>query len=84
MSGNGNGYGGWETLDVAGMLGKDDLPEAAGMAGVTTSANVGSFAVPLGPVLRRKVPNVSRGSDDDYLRDVPDVYKEMLGLKKRK
>lgn len=80
MSAN-NGYGGWETLDVAAMLGKEDLPEEAGMAGVTTSANVGAYQVPLGPVLRRRIP---RGSEDDYMRDVPDVYKEMLGLKKRK
>lgn len=75
-----SGKGGWETLDVAALIGKE-LPEEAGMSGVTTSANVGAYAVPLGPVLRRKIPT---GSDDDWMKDVPDVYKEMLGLKKRK
>ena len=79
MSGN----GGWETLDVAGMLGIE-LPEEAGQAGVTTTANVGSYPVPLGRgVFRRQIPT-STGSNDDYLRDIPAVYREMLGLKKRK
>jgi hypothetical protein len=48
----------WKTLDTAGMLKK----ESAGMGGVTTTANVGAYAVPLGaprkptPLLRRAVP----------------------------
>lgn len=77
MSGN----GGWETLDVAGMLGIE-LPEEAGQAGITTSANVGPYQVPLGPVLRRKFP--SNSAPEDYLKDVPAVYREMLGLNKKK
>jgi hypothetical protein len=62
----------WETLDVEALLNKEELPEQ------TTSANVGSYPVPLGPVLRR--PDVA-GEEEDYLKDVPDAYKEMLGLK---
>lgn len=60
----------WETLDVASLLGQH-LPEE------TTSANVGSYPVPLGQVLRR--PPVSNVSDDGL--DIPDEYREMLGLK---
>jgi len=79
MSGN----GGWETLDVASLLGIE-LPEEAGQAGVTTTANVGPYAVPLGRgVLRRQIPT-STGSNDDYLKDVPAVYREMLGLNKKR
>jgi len=79
MSGN----GGWETLDVAKLLGIE-LPEEAGQAGVTTTANVGPYPVPLGRgVLRRQIPTTT-GSSEDYLKDVPEVYREMLGLKKRK
>lgn len=48
----------WETPNIAGMLKKKSIPESAGMSGVTTSANVGSFAVPLGVPLRR--PNVEK------------------------
>lgn len=76
-----SGKGGWETLDVAALIGKE-LPEDAGMSGVTTSANVGAYAVPLGPVLRRKMPTGS--SDDDWMKDVPDAYKELLGLNKKR
>lgn len=67
----------WETLDVAGMLGHDELPEE------TTSANVGAYPVPLGPVLRRTAVDGIATSTEDYLKDVPDAYKEMLGLKSK-
>lgn len=48
----------WETPNVAQMLKRKTIPESAGMSGVTTSANVGAFAVPLGVPLRR--PNVDK------------------------
>jgi len=63
---------GWETLDVESLLNRDELPEE------TTTANVGAYQVPLGPVLRR--PDLVGGAEDDYLRDIPDAYKEILGL----
>lgn len=73
-----SGYGGWETLDVAALLGLDE----AGPAGTTTTANVGPYQVPLGPVLRRSIP--SHGSQEDYLRDIPEAYRELLGLHKKR
>lgn len=72
----------WETPDIEGMLKKDELPEAAGQAGATTTANVGPYQVPLGPMLRR--PDIVGGAEDEYLKDIPDAYKEILGLGKRK
>jgi hypothetical protein len=74
------GTNGWETLDVAGMLGMEELPEEAG--GTTTAANAGPYAVPLGPVLRR--PDLVGGAEDDYLKDVPDAYLEILGISRHK
>ena len=43
----------WETPNIERLLLKRQ-EEEAGMAGITTSANVGSYPVPLGPVLRRQ------------------------------
>ena len=67
---------GWETLDVSELL-KRNLPEE------TTSGNVGSYQVPLGKVQRR-APVSNIATDTDFMRDVPDVYKEALGIGKKK
>jgi hypothetical protein len=71
----------WETLDVASLLGIE-LPEEAGQAGVTTTANVGAYPVPIGPVLRRQM--LTRGVNGGQLQDIPSAYRELLGLKKKK
>lgn len=67
----------WETPDIAAML-----PRNEAVAGTTTTANVGPYAVPLGVPLRRAP--VTPPSDYDYLPDVPEAYRELLGLPTRR
>jgi hypothetical protein len=57
-------YAKWETPDIAAML---DKRKQEDMAGGTTSANVGAYPVPLGPVLRR-ASVTGDSSDKDLLR----------------
>lgn len=54
----------WGTPDIAGMLKRKN--EDAGMPGVTTSANVGPYAVPLGQPLRRVVPGMGKQGAAGY------------------
>jgi hypothetical protein len=56
----------WEDLDVEALLNRRDEQMTSGGAGggtpgATTSANAGSFAVPLGTPLRRKFPTGTPG-----------------------
>lgn len=76
-----SGSNGWKTLDVAALLGLE-LPEEAGQAGITTTANVGAYPVPIGPVLRRQM--LTRGVNGGQLQGIPDAYRNLLGLKKKK
>jgi len=61
----------WQTLDLQDLFARRDL-----MREQTTSANVGAFVSPMGPVLRS--PDLV---GQDFPKDIPPEYLEMLGLK---
>lgn len=52
----------WEDLDVEALLARREEQTMSGGAGGTTSANVGSYPVPLGRPLRRTFPTKASSS----------------------
>jgi len=79
---------GAETLDVAALLDKRERDrklgeDGAGTPGVTTTANVGAFMVPLGGRISRPDPNGPAEIVPGYLLRAPDITGKKIRRRKK-